>query len=395
MKLKALKEKKNTLLNELEVMVSGLENETGEIRSLTEEEIAAFDSKKKEIEAIDGTIKRIEETRAKEMGTMDVLVEERKKEDIEKRALENFFRGADLVGEERTLLASSNTAIMPLEISKTIMQKLEEHCPILEEAKRFNSKGTLRLIKEKAYGQAQITAENTAFHDTDVEFETVELRAFKVSAMCQATFEMLQNAEIDLTNYLLDVIVRRLSRELNRLFLVGTGSNQPKGLATEGIKHELSAELSIKDFITMQTKIHPDYLNGAVWIVGRDTFTKMANLLDGNGRPYLIANYDTVNNKIAYSLLGLKVIVDSNMPTYADNNKAIVMANIGEAYAINILTDITVRHLTETGFTSGFEVFAGYVMADGKVVNADAIVVGSVPVSMLSEEPKVASRSKK
>ena len=385
MNLKALKERKEALLDELEVMVSGLESE-GEIRALSVEEREAFDKKEAEIKDIDATIERIERRRAEKMGAeaVEKLEEERSKEVNERRALENFFRGMDLEAEERTLLAStsSNQALMPLEISKTIMQKLEEQCPILEEAKRFSSKGTIRLIKEKAYGQAGVTAENTAFKNTDVEFEHIELRAFKVTAMCHATFEMLQNPEIDLTNYLLDVIVRRLSRELNKLFLKGTGTSQPKGLITEGIEHEIQSELTVNDFITMQTKIHPDYLSGSVWLVGRETFTKMANLLDGNGRPYLIANYDTVNNKIAYSFLGLKVVVDNNMDGLENEKIAVAMANIGEAYAINVLTDITVRHLTETGFTQGFETFAGYVMVDGKVINADAIVLGKVKNSM-------------
>ena len=385
MNLKALKERKEALLDELEVMVSGLESE-GEIRALSVEEREAFDKKEAEIKDIDATIERIERRRAETMGAeaVEKLEEERSKEVNERRALENFFRGMDLEAEERTLLAStsSNQALMPLEISKTIMQKLEEQCPILEEAKRFSSKGTIRLIKEKAYGQAEVIAENTAFKNTDVEFEHIELRAFKVTAMCHATFEMLQNSEIDLTNYLLDVIVRRLSRELNKLFLKGTGSSQPKGLITEGIEHEIQSELTVNDFITMQTKIHPDYLSGSVWLVGRETFTKMANLLDGNGRPYLIANYDTVNNKIAYSFLGLKVVVDNNMDGLENEKVAVAMANIGEAYAINVLTDITVRHLTETGFTQGFETFAGYVMVDGKVINADAIVLGKVAGAM-------------
>lgn len=385
MNLKALKERKEALLDELEVMVSGLESE-GEIRALSAEEREAFDKKEAEIKDIDATIERIERRRAEKMGTeaVEKFEEERSKEVNERRALENFFRGMDLEAEERTLLAStsSNQALMPLEISKTIMQKLEEQCPILEEAKRFSSKGTIRLIKEKAYGQAGVTAENTAFKNTDVEFEHIELRAFKVTAMCHATFEMLQNSEIDLTNYLLDVIVRRLSRELNKLFLKGTGTSQPKGLITEGIEHEIQSELTVNDFITMQTKIHPDYLNGAVWLVGRDTFTKMANLLDGNGRPYLIANFDTVNNKIAYSFLGLKVVVDNNMDGLENEKIAVAMANIGEAYAINVLTDITIRHLTESGFTQGYETFAGYVMVDGKVINPDAIVLGKVKNSM-------------
>ena len=378
MKLKALKEKRNALLNDLEVMVSGLEVE-GEVRALTVEEREAFDSKKAEIESIEETISRIEETRAKDSGEDAVkeLAEKRSNEDMEKRVSENFFRGNDLNREERMILTSqnNNTALMPVEIQKTIMQKLEEQCPILERAKRFSSKGTLRLIREDSYGSAGITAENTGFKDTDVTFKNIELRAFKVTAMVQATFEMLQNVEVDLTNYLMDVIVRRLSRELNRLFLVGTGENQPKGLTKEGIEVHVNKDgLEIGDFINMQTAIHPDYLNGACWIMGRKVFSQVANLLDGNGRPYLTNH--VMNEKIQYMFLGLPVIVDNNMAENDVDTIPVIMANIGEAYAINVLTDISVKHLTETGFTSGYEVFAGYVMVDGRVVNADAVVIG-------------------
>ena len=143
MNLKALKEKRSKLLNELEAMIP--ENET-EARTLTTEEIATFDEKHSEIKAIDETITRIEEVRAKELGKEEEYKEEKNAEEVEKRALENFFRGKDLIGEERALLASANTALMPLEISKTIIKKLEETCPVLEMAKRFSSKGTLRLI---------------------------------------------------------------------------------------------------------------------------------------------------------------------------------------------------------------------------------------------------------
>lgn len=372
--LKKLKEKREELINGLTDMVTELES--GEVRSLTVEERADFDAKKAEIESIDETIARVEEMRAKAESKEAVveLNEKRDKEVSEKRALESFFRGHDLMSEERAMLASNsnNQVLMPIEVSKTIMQKLEEQCPIMERAKRFSSKGTIKLIKEDAYGSAGITAENAGFKDSDVEFSHIELRAFKVTAQVQATFEMLQNSEIDLTQYLMDVIVRRLSRELNKLFLVGTGTNQPTGILKAGIEHTISADLSVKDFISMQTAMHPDYLNGCVWLVNRNTFTEMANLLDGNGRPYLISNYDAVSNKIVYNFLGLPVVVDYNMP----EETPVAMANIGEAYAINVLTDITVRHLTEVGFASGYEVFAGYVLVDGKTVNEDAIVIG-------------------
>lgn len=390
MNLKALRAKRENLINELETMVSGIETENGEIRSLSKEEVADFDAKKQEIENIDATIKRVEDIRAKEMGKEAVseLEEKRSKEISEKRALENFFRGKDLEREERTLLASnsSNQALMPLEISKTIMQKLEELVPVLEMARRFNSKGTLRLIKEDRYGSADLTAENTKFHDEDVSFSTVELRAFKVSAMVQATFEMLANTEIDLSNYLLDVIVRRLSKQLNKLFIVGNGSSQPQGLLNGKVTEEISDKFTIDEFIKMQTAMNPAYLDKACWIVNRKTFQSMATMLDGMGRPYLVAN--VIGDKVQYTLLGVKVLVDENMPNIENGQVPVILANIGEAYCINILTDITVKHLTETGFTQGYEVFAGYVMADGKIVNDDAMVLGKVNTTLSASKAK-------
>lgn len=387
-KLRALEVRKNQLLDELEVMVSSLENE-GEVRSLTSEETEAFDSKKAEIESIEATIKRVEETRAKNMSSEDKeRVEKRSREDMQTRALNNFFRGMDLEIEERKMLTSTSTnqALLPLEISKTIMQKLEEHCPILDQARRFNSKGTLRLIKEDNYGVAGITAEDTQFKDQDVVFATVELRAFKVSAMAHATFEMLANVEVDLSNYLLDVIVRRLSKELNKLFLVGTGTAEPQGLVNGKQIEKIPVELTIGAFIQMQTGINPSYLEKACWIMNRNTFQKTAGLLDGNGRPYLTS--DVIGEKIQYRLLGLPVIVDSNMDDLGEGKKAVIMANIGETYSINILTDITVRHLVESGFTQGFETYAGYLMADGRIVNDEAMVVGECATSVSTKATK-------
>ena len=387
-KLRALEVRKNQLLDELEVMVSSLENE-GEVRSLTSEETKAFDEKKAEIENIEATIERIEQTRANNMSSEDkARIEKRSMEEVQTRALNNFFRGMDLEVEERKMLTSTSTnqALLPLEISKTIMQKLEEQCPILDQARRFNSKGTLRLIKEDSYGVAGITAEDTQFKDQDVVFATVELRAFKVSAMAHATFEMLANVEVDLSNYLLDVIVRRLSKELNRLFLVGTGTAEPQGLVNGKQTESIPVELTIGSFIQMQTGINPSYLEKACWIMNRKTFQKTAGLLDGNGRPYLTS--DVIGEKIQYKLLGLPVIVDANVEDLEEGKKAIIMANIAEAYSINILTDITVRHLVESGFTQGFETYAGYLMADGRIVNDEAMVVGVCSTSVSTKAKK-------
>lgn len=380
MNLKQLREKRNNLFNELDAMVTDIEG--GEVRSLTADEIASFDAKKAEIEQIDQTIIRVEEMRNRNMAQnndanvvshRDAIADA----ELESRAIENFFRGLDLDMEQRRMLTSTgnNTALIPSTISKTVLQHLEEQCPILAKARRFSTKGALKLIDESSMGEGGLTAENSAFKDADVTFNYIELRAYKVSASVSASFEMLANSEIDLGKYLLDIIVRRLAKELNKLFLVGTGSDQPQGLINGTQTVQLSDDLTINDFITMQTAMNPSYLDGADWIVNRETFQKMANLLDNVGRPYLTSN--VVGEKIQYRLLGNTVIVDQNMQNVGTSgNKAVLLANIRECYAVNVLQDMTVKHLTEKGFTEGYEQYAGYILADGKIYNNDSLVVG-------------------
>ena len=377
--LKGLKEKRNQLIGELEMMVTAVGTE---VRSLNEEEVVAFDAKKAEIEKIDATIARVEETRFNQMNKEEkaVVVEQRSKDEMEKRALDAFFRGEEMDGEMRAMLASNsnNQATMPLTIAEGLLKKLEEQCPILEKGRRFSSKGVLRLLNETTYGDSALCEENTQFNEDDAEFGHIDLGAYKVATQTKVTFELLANSSIDLNAYLTDVIVRRLAKQLNKLFLVGTGTKQPEGLTKGKQTVEIGAELSYDDFVKMQTEIHPDFLDGAVYIMNRKTFTKTALLEDGNGHKYV--QNGVVNGKFTYTIGGTPIIIDNNMPDYTSGQVAIVLANIADAYSINLLQDIVVRRLDQIEFTRGVEVFAGYLMADGKITNQDAIKVGKVAV---------------
>lgn len=379
MKLKMLKEKRNRLLTDLEVMVSSLEAD-GEVRALNEDELAKFKSMEQEIKNIDATIEAVEEARSKTLTeTERKEIKEAKDIDAEEmRSLDKFFRREILGAEERAMLSSttSNQAIIPTTVSKTIMKKLEELCPVLDMAKRFSTKGALKLLKEDTYGEANVTGEMKDFANADVIFEYVELKSYKVTASIQASFELLQNSDINLTEYLTDVILRRLSRKINALCVAGDGKDKAQGLVNGKVTEDVKTKLGIEDFIKMQTAMNPQLLNGAVWIVNRKTFQLMASMLDANGRPYLTAN--VINDKIAYTLLGLQVIVDANLEDHEVGKKSIILANINEAYAINMLSEIVVRNLTEKGFTQGYEEIAGYVLFDGRIVNDDAIIVSNV-----------------
>ena len=376
--LKSLKAKRNQLIADLEVMTSAVEVEK---RALSNEEIDAFKAKKEEIEKIDETIELVQEQRMAAMSKEEQKVEKevRSAEEMEKRAMDAFFRNEDMSPEMRTMLASTSTnqATFPLTIAKGILKKLEEICPVLERAKRFSSKGTLRLINETSYGDAAIKEENQEFADADAVLGHIDLSAYKVTAMTKATFELLANSSVDLDQYLTDVIVRRLGKELNKLFVVGTGTKQAEGLAKGKQTVEIQETITYDDAVKMITSMHPDYLTDAVFIMNRTTFGAFALLEDGNGHKYI--QNGVVNGKFTYTLAGIPIIIDNNMQDLGtSSNRPIILANIGEAYSINMLQDIVVRRLDQVEFTNGVEVFAGYLMADGKITNQDALRVAVV-----------------
>ena len=65
--LKALLEKRSALIAELDGMVKGLENDKGEVRAFTKDEMKAYGEKKAEVEALNASIKAIQETRAEDI----------------------------------------------------------------------------------------------------------------------------------------------------------------------------------------------------------------------------------------------------------------------------------------------------------------------------------------
>lgn len=355
--LSGLKAKRQELITELELMITSVGTE---MRSLSEEEVSKFDGMKKEIENIDATIKRVEETRFNNMNKEEkkVAVEKRSKEEIEARALDAFFRGHDMDEEMRAVLKTNTLAggkTLPVTIAEGLIRRLEEMCPVLERGKRFSSKGTLRLLDETSYGAGQITAEEQNFHEDDPTLTSIELNSYKVTAMTKATFELLANSSIDLNAYLTDIIVKRLAKELNRLFLTGDGNNKPQGL-NKADKYTVTMQdqntIKYDDVVKMITQMHPDHLNDAVFVCNRATFGLLALLEDGVGHKYM--QNGVVNGKFTYTLAGIPVIIDQHMDSVGQASKVpLLLANISEAYSINLLQDITVRRLDQVEFTKG------------------------------------------
>lgn len=346
---------KQTLINELENYLS-----RAEIEGFTDEIVS--------------NIRKIKET-------LDTINMADNKAEVEKMALNKYLKGGELDTKESRVLQMStlNGATINMVIHKDILEKLEEEVQFLNYAKVFNNKGDLRIIKEKSLGLADIVAELQELQEKNIDLDNVTLKSYKIGALCKVTVELANSTSIDLNKYVADILIRRISRTLNQKFIQGTGVNEPQGILQANNVHTFrDADITIENLVEMQEKINSEYITDkCFWIVNRKTYNYLSSMTDASGNTYMKYSFDS-NGKLRSFILGIEILIDNNMQDMTVGNKFIALVNLQEGYAINMPEEITVKHLEEYGFSQGFELYCGFVLVDGKILNEECVVVGTL-----------------
>jgi len=132
----------------------------------------------------------------------------------------------------------------------------------------------------------------------------------------------------DLESWLMDKVLSHMSRTENTSFIIGDGSQKPKGIldypawAAEGVYERSKIERSVSsvsllfsgdDLIKLQNLVLEPYQANAVWFLNRRTWRFVEQAKDGVGR-YLL-NPNLLYTGVEPLLLGHKVQFMSDMPT--------------------------------------------------------------------------------
>ena len=130
-RIKALNEKRNAIIEEMEAMVAAAVDDQGEERAFTEEEQAKFDAFEANAKALKNTIEAEERAMAAEMKPVEPKKEEGKEMTVEERALveerafADYLRG--VVSEERgtdyNMEKTDGAATIPTSIANKIIKK--------------------------------------------------------------------------------------------------------------------------------------------------------------------------------------------------------------------------------------------------------------------------------
>lgn len=301
-------------------------------------------------------------------------------EERENRAFEKFLQGEMNETEYRAVVTSSTPGSLsvPTNLSKFIVQKLFEVAPLFSRTRGFQPvSGNLDILREQTLGTAGFIGEMTNVTPNDFTMDKVQLNQKRVATAIQLSQNLVNDSGINIVDYATNVLVRRMSMMIDQNVLVGTKATQFEGLlgniATDAVVSASNSDIDIKELQTLMLSIHPDYVDGAVWVMSRNTFNIVAKKQDGFGHFYLVR--DVATSGVSYTLFGQPVLINSAMPDHAAGARSVLFANFNEGYATMIKKGLSMKRITDdtTQALQGSQLILldGYM--DGKVLNPDAI----------------------
>lgn len=366
MNLKALIEKRNAIVEEMNEMFKTAETE---VRALTDDEQAKFEAKTAELKALDKTIESAKDVRS--LGAMDVPVEERKAvekdekvEDVEARAFETYLR------EQRDgeMAKGANGAVIPTTIANRIIDTVKQIAPIYALTTKFNVKGKLQFPVAQGSITTAYQDEFTDIASSAVTFKNVELDGHLIGALSKVSVSLINNSQFDIVSYVVNKIAQSIAEFLEKELI--KGSTKIKGITDttyegKGVTKVTSftkGVISADDLIETQGELKLNVQDGCQWLMNQGMLNEVRKLKDNNGQYILNPDFRT---GFGFMLLGKPVMVSDEMP-----DDTIIYGDWSAMY-VNIHEDINIRQLNEVYATQHGVGFVAWAELDAKLCETD------------------------
>lgn len=367
-KMKALIEKRNTLLEQMDVLLQKTETET---RAMDEKENAEFEAFETEIRALDVTIAaadKLEAHERMETGKSDA--------DAEQRALDEASSFLAFVrGEQRALSTTDNGGIIPTTIAAKIIEKVKELSPIYAMATTYNVAEDLTFPiydEESSSISASYLEDFEELTEGTGKFKTVTLKSFVVGTLAKVSKSLLNRTDFDLLPYIIQKVAQAIADFLEKELLLGT-ENKMTGVfsSTNVVTAAASTALTVDDLIDLMDTV-PDELQGnACFIMHKNTRTALRKLKDSDGN--FLLNRD-ITSPFGYTVLGKPVYCSENAPKLAAGAAVISYGDMTGLY-IKLGQGVQVQVLNEKFATQYAVGVVGYVECDSKLVETQKLAV--------------------
>lgn len=215
------------------------------------------------------------------------------------------FRAHFRAGEIQAALNKGNDEeggyLAPVEWDRTITNKLVEVSPMrqISTIQRISGSGFKKLFNLRGTGSGWVGEETARTETNSPEFGSMTIETGEIYANPAATANMLDDAEINLENWLAGEVDTEFAFQEGGAFVAGNGTNKPYGFLTfaEGAanaaKNPLGSievvELAGQEAVTSDELLDliyalpSSYTLNARWIMNRTSQGKVRKLKDGDG----------------------------------------------------------------------------------------------------------------
>lgn len=230
--------------------------------------------------------------------------------------------------------------------------------------------------------EGEIVPENTSATDSDPDFGTKALNAYKFSSkVITVPIELIQDSAVDIEAFVRGRIEQRLARITNRLYTVGTGTNQPTGIVTASTAGKVGATsatpaVTYGDLLDLQHSVDPAYRNGRDrWMLHDSMLKLIRKLKDDQGRPLYLPSYDAgIRGGVPAELMGRPLTINQNMAEPAADAKSMLYGDFSN-YIIRDVMAFTLFRFNDSAYAKKGQVgFLAWMRSGGNHVDVGGAV---------------------
>lgn len=268
-----------------------------------------------------------------------------------------------------TTVADSAGAVVPTEVSNTILTKVQQFAPLLGKINLLKVPGNVTFAVEKEVKDAKAHAENAAITADADTLTKISLSAYEITKLVQVSKSVIMMSIPAFESWLTDMIARKMAEQISKIIISGAGTTEGTGIESaatwtndaNAVEIGSGANLTTNDVLKLISLLPGGYDARAEFLMSKKTlFVDFMPLQDKSKN-----NIVTTEGK-DYYIYGYHVVIDERIKEHE--------AYLGDLYTIigNMPEDVTI--------TSGFDIdtnsykFLGCAMFDCKPSLSDAFV---------------------
>ncbi len=262
----------------------------------------------------------------------------------------NFIRNGDISNLVTKSLSSENNeagVIATPKLSQEIINSITSRSVMRQIAsiETISSK-SLDIISEDGAFTAGWVAEGANRAETDTpKLVKLSITAHEIYAQPKATRTLINDAEINIENWLISRLSDSFTRIENAAFINGDGDHKPFGLLSNNKIDDVGVaknDLTPFDLLNALNAVPEEYQHNISFLMNRQTLSVIQNMTDANGR---FIWQQSMHDPLKQTIFGAPVYVCSEMPNIKKGEASIAVGDFKSAYkivdraGINILRD--------------------------------------------------------